>query len=240
MAKFARKGKTLKKEVKRRSRKDDKFFFSNIGVLIVSILLCGLLESVIPIVIWIIFRFYINKDWKRAIRDAEIGSAGLYGESITEKVLKKLPNSYYIFSDFTIEVKGKESQIDHAVIGPNGVFVVETKYWSGEIIESENENRVIQVTKNSGLHREHYHPSKQVGTHVYRLSTLLKENGLKTWVNGCVFFSHNEVKVNGKHETYPLFEQTDELLNYLTKNGSNNLSKEEIEKIIRVIDKSCK
>jgi len=54
---------------------------------------------------------------------------GARGEERVSGILSKLPDGYHVFNDF---VAGRE-HVDHVVIGPAGVFAVETKCWSGEV-----------------------------------------------------------------------------------------------------------
>ncbi len=55
---------------------------------------------------------------------------GARGEEIVAVQLGELPVGYHVFHD--LEISGV-TPIDHLVIGPAGVFVVETKFWSGRV-----------------------------------------------------------------------------------------------------------
>lgn len=68
----------------------------------------------------------------------EYVSKGEYGEYTVAMVLEKLPEEYHIFNDVYLENKGHSSQIDHVVISRYGVFVIETKNYSGDVYGSEN------------------------------------------------------------------------------------------------------
>jgi hypothetical protein len=69
-----------------------------------------------------------NKDEEQSLE------AGLRGESKTTKQLAAtLDNSHYIFNDITLRQGLKSAQIDHLVVGPGGIFAVETKNWRGVI-----------------------------------------------------------------------------------------------------------
>lgn len=53
---------------------------------------------------------------------------GMRGEELVAQQLNQLyRKSYRIFHDFPIEGRNKKANIDHIVIGPTGVFVIETK-----------------------------------------------------------------------------------------------------------------
>jgi hypothetical protein len=72
---------------------------------------------------------------------------GAIGEEKTIKELSTLPDSFFVINDFQYEfdrpLHNKSSndwirsiQVDHIVIGPSGVFVIETKNWSRNSIQS--------------------------------------------------------------------------------------------------------
>jgi len=53
---------------------------------------------------------------------------GLEGEKTVNKFLEELPQDYFIFYD--VKLPGSKGNIDNVVIGPNGIFVVETKNYT--------------------------------------------------------------------------------------------------------------
>ncbi|MGG1555622.1 nuclease-related domain-containing protein [Paenibacillus ferrarius] len=62
---------------------------------------------------------------------------GFIGEKSVSYQLNKLDkDKYLILHDITIpSVKGKTTQIDHVVVSPYGIFVLETKNYRARIIE---------------------------------------------------------------------------------------------------------
>ena len=58
---------------------------------------------------------------------------GARGEERVSGILQSLPDSYHVFNDF---VAGR-LHVDHVVVGPAGVFAVETKYWRGKVTVEE-------------------------------------------------------------------------------------------------------
>lgn len=53
---------------------------------------------------------------------------GFYGERYVAQFLYPLMREgYYVYHDFEIQAQGKPVNIDHILVGPAGVFVVETK-----------------------------------------------------------------------------------------------------------------
>lgn len=57
--------------------------------------------------------------------------AGIEGEEVVTDVLKDLDDSYYLINDVMLD--GAGGNIDHILLGPKGVFVIETKNYSGEV-----------------------------------------------------------------------------------------------------------
>src|SRR5690554_1020770 len=73
---------------------------------------------------------------------ARVYESGLEGEARSEGVLSGLPDSYYVFPSIDIEYQGKKSQIDHLVVGPTGVFVIESKNVKGCIVGSDSDKDI--------------------------------------------------------------------------------------------------
>jgi hypothetical protein len=65
----------------------------------------------------------------RGLRHVERFFKGARGEERVAGILRGLPDCYHVFNDFV--AKGKH--IDHVVVGPAGVFAVETKFWRGRV-----------------------------------------------------------------------------------------------------------
>ncbi len=55
---------------------------------------------------------------------------GARGEESVAVLLASLPRGFHVFHDFRCPGAGS---IDHVVIGPTGVFVIETKCWAGKV-----------------------------------------------------------------------------------------------------------
>jgi len=65
----------------------------------------------------------------RGFRRVESYFKGAKGEERVAGILKNLPPTYHVFNDF---VAGN-AHVDHVVVGPAGVFAVETKFWRGKV-----------------------------------------------------------------------------------------------------------
>lgn len=59
--------------------------------------------------------------------------AGQVGEARTARELRRLPAEYIVFNDLVLSGPIGRCEIDHLVLGPAGIFVIEVKRWSGAI-----------------------------------------------------------------------------------------------------------
>jgi hypothetical protein len=85
---------------------------------------------------------------------------GAQGEELVIDHLSQLSNEYHVFNDVNLHFRPaiywKEkndyiisSQIDHLVIGPTGVFLIETKNWKSSDIDVKSSDLVFQVRRSS-------------------------------------------------------------------------------------------
>ena len=95
---------------------------------------------------------------------------GKYGERQVAKTLMRLPNGYTIFHDVYILENGKSSQIDHVVLSPYGIFVIETKNYKGWIYGDEKAQYWIKNMY--GTKYQFYNPLLQNYSHVKGLQAL--------------------------------------------------------------------
>lgn len=91
---------------------------------------------IIPIILIIILVVYLKRPETRGRR----------GENRVKWVIgETIENDQYVINDLILMNDGKTTQIDHIVINPRGVFVIETKNYSGEIYGNENQREWTQV-----------------------------------------------------------------------------------------------
>ena len=67
--------------------------------------------------------------WNKGLRRIESFFRGARGEERVANVLAGLPETYHVFHDFVAD----GIHVDHVVLGPAGVFSVETKNWQGKV-----------------------------------------------------------------------------------------------------------
>lgn len=117
---------------------------------------------------------------------------GKLGEMEVIKVLgQTIEGRQYILNNYMIEENGKSSQIDHIVINPYGVFVIETKNYSGMIYGYEDQQEWTQVLSSGKVKNRFYNPIKQNKTHVARLKKILPSD---TIINSLVVMVQNNTE----------------------------------------------
>lgn len=85
-----------------------------------------------PITLVFLIIFFVGFHLLRStISKYRIWSQGASGEELVAEKLSHLPPSYRVFNDVTLP--GYGANLDHVVVGPTGVFVIETKSHKGYI-----------------------------------------------------------------------------------------------------------
>lgn len=123
------------------------------------------LFSILAIAIVVGILFYCMK-----FMPSQAEYRGRRGEQKVFSILKKLPDEYYLLNDIVLQRNGYSVQIDHVVISPYGIFVIETKNYTGWIYGNDD---CDQWTKNVYGYRYFFgNPIKQNHSHVKALANL--------------------------------------------------------------------
>lgn len=139
---------------------------------------------------------------------------GRQGEARVDQELGRLdPNDYRIFRDLLVVAEGRTSQIDHVILSRYGIFVVETKNYSGWIHGGENSRYWTQTIYR--YKSRFLNPVKQNWSHVYALKAVLSDfDGLAfhpivVFVGGAVLKNvHSDVRVIYLDDLVPAIRQT--------------------------------
>ena len=186
--------------------------------------LSGVKQAIVPALLCaaaaiLCFVFYRIRSGNK--RPGSIAIAGEQSENAATAVLARLPEEYTVLRNTTVHFGDGKSEIDNIIIGPAGVFIVETKGQKGTITADYDAKEWSRIkTDKYGI--EHpdtfYSPVKQVGTHTYRLANFLRDNKIFTHVQAIVYFSHPEAEVHlhGEGET-PVFTygEQDKMLDFI-------------------------
>lgn len=160
---------------------------------------------------------------------------GAIGESIVAKYLDKLPeNEYKVFNNIYLKCGDSSIQIDHLIVSIYGIFVIETKNYSGWIFGSENQNYWTQIIyKNKTKFKN---PIKQNNSHINYLKYLLSNNTNLKYFSIIVFTGSAELKsINSL--TPVIYEN--ELYHYIIRSKDEKiLNYEQIDNIILKINEN--
>ncbi len=112
-------------------------------------------------------------------RESKAIKAGLRGESkVARELARGLDNDHYVFNDLSLRSGFRRAQIDHVVVGPGGVFVIETKNWGGRITGGPRDAAWTQHGDGTRPPRRHENPVLQNERHVRVLDACLRSGGL--------------------------------------------------------------
>lgn len=137
------------------------------------------------------------------IKQETFESKGDSGENAVSKILGKTINGEkYIINDLLFETEpGKSCQIDHVLINPHGIWVIETKNYAGKIYGQDNQREWIQILAYGNEKNTFYNPVKQNSTHIYQLSKKL--NVKKVFQNLVIFLPQADITdVNSDYVHY--------------------------------------
>jgi hypothetical protein len=105
--------------------------------------------------------------------------AGLKGEvEVAHLLADGLDRDYYLYNDLNVRSGFRRAQIDHVIIGPCGVVVIETKNWRGRLVGDENEKAWQQYRFEDVPPRRVGNPILQNRRHAEVLTACLRSKGL--------------------------------------------------------------
>jgi len=97
---------------------------------------------------------------------------GELGEYKINFQFERLPDEYKYLKDVLIQSSRGLTQIDHIVVSPYGIFVIETKNYSGWIFGNQKDEYWTQVFYNKK--NKFFNPIRQNYGHIQALKELLK------------------------------------------------------------------
>ncbi|NYT04846.1 MAG: NERD domain-containing protein [Methanomicrobiales archaeon] len=116
-------------------------------------------------------------------------AAGIRGENAVGSVLSAFDDRWYLFN--SVCLPGADGDIDHVLVGPKGVFVLETKNYAGFIACRQDawyrkvRERWIPLGRS---------PSRQAKYNATVLARFLREKNLGEWVYAVIVFANPAMK----------------------------------------------
>lgn len=155
---------------------------------------------------------------------------GADGEESVIQVLQNLDSSFKIVND--IMLPGDSQNIDHIVIGPNGIFVIETKNHNGIIKCNNDEWSREKVGRRGTVYDASIgNPSKQAKRNAVMLKKWLEsENIVVDYIDAVVVFTHEDVELDVNNPTIKVVH-VDDLLNVFKGEPNFRMTNEKINSI---------
>ena len=181
----------------------------------------GLLLSLVPLGA---FYFYLRK--------YRIYRAGWDGEKQVANLLSsKLSDDFFLLN--SLYLRGGGGDIDHVVLSPGGIFVLETKNWSGNITcNGDNWQRTGKESFNAS-------PSMQVKRNVATIQNIIDSDptlrNLGIWVQGIVVFTNIHVNLRINNPTALIVKLPQLPDQILANSGSKTFSRDQLEEIAKEI-----
>ena len=140
-----------------------------------------------------------------------MGPKGKRGEETVASMLEKLKEQYggYIINDVILPTRNSTTQIDHIYFSTKGIFVIETKNYSGRIYGNENQTYWTQVLAYGETKNKLYNPVKQNDSHV---GVLLKTLRTDIDVISMVIFVQGNTRFIKSRDVFTLFEARNYIL----------------------------
>lgn len=160
-------------------------------------------------------------------------SKGHYYEELVNKEILQLSEEYFLFNDLLFEINGYSTQIDHLVVSPYGIFVIETKGYSGLIFGGENSlywTKLIYRRK-----YKFYNPIKQNAGHVVFLYHMLRCLTDIPFITIVAFSDNSELKV---HANNSIVVNISNLKSAILQHRKSVLNKDTIDWIIQTISQN--
>lgn len=173
-------------------------------------------------------------------RKCAIITSGAKGEDIAVKLLKKLPDSFHLLNQ--VDIPNKESstgynEADLIIVGDQAVFVIEVKHNKGRIdLDEQARDWSVVKTGRGGTDytKTMRNPIAQVNKLIWLLSNHMKQKKVRSWIQGVILFTHDDIKLIRRADTSVPVLQKHEVIDYITQyqNSHKEFNKENVVKVI--------
>lgn len=181
----------------------------------------------------------VERKIKSLSREKARLSGGRRGEHEVAYALKWLPRDYLVLNDITLVAPGLgRQQFDHLVVGPQGIFHLETKNINGAIIILPDGQWMLLRPGESGITKEGMEsPAFQIQRHERVLRAVLDRclPGYPIPVMSAVVLSHPRSLVEGQATSLTVLKK-EQLLDYIANYpGERPLSPEQVRRVAVVL-----
>ncbi|WP_119066494.1 nuclease-related domain-containing protein [Rubrobacter indicoceani] len=146
--------------------------------------------SVVALIIFSLLGVMYMVQHKIEAADATWGKGARAERAVGDELDKLYKEGFHVFHDYKPD---NFANVDHFIVGPTGVFAIETKSSEGEITSDGMELML------NGRRLSHKNPLKQVRGEAKQIHNLIKDTcGMSRWVHPILCYSEAEVRFHGR------------------------------------------
>ena len=174
----------------------------------------------------------------RSAKRLTIYGYGHEGEEILKQQLHSLLSDDYIaYFGYPLKSGG---DVDCVLLGPSGLYVIETKHHNGSIQYTDGGWRQVKTGRGgTAYHGNLKNPGGQVFFALHELKSFLESKGIKLFIQGMVTFTNPSAELYIKKNPKPLIVcKIDDLADVLrneNKKAIPQYKREQIEKELNVV-----
>ena len=167
---------------------------------------------------------------------------GILLETAIDIVLSKYMGYNAVGNIYLQKENGEYTEIDHVFIHKTGLFVIETKNYSGWIFGDENNAKWTQTFPN-GRKIQFFNPIKQNNIHIKALKHALKEYShvpmysIVAFGKKCVL---KDIAVSSENVKVIQVDQLESTINTIIENSTVDIPKEDRDGIYKLLNLSTK
>ena len=140
------------------------------------------------------FEWILTPEYKRA---------GILGEEAAERIIRSvLRDDDILLTNINIEYNGKPAELDNVIVNKYGVFIIEVKNYSGQLVGGENDYEWMHYkTTEAGntFEKTDKNPIRQVRRQTDVLARYLRYYGVQIWVRGYAILLQNNSPIPSEY-----------------------------------------
>ena len=129
--------------------------------------------------------------------------AGKRGEEMATGIIRdELNEEDILLTNVEVVFQDKEAELDNVIINKYGVFIIEVKYYSGELAGDEDDYEWEKYHQSEGgclYVKDVKNPIRQVRRQTWVLANYLRSQGIDVWVRGYVIMLGNNCPVDSEY-----------------------------------------
>jgi len=171
---------------------------------------------------------FFKKLFSQNHKESKTDKIGKEGELAVSNILNSLPENYKVFNDLMLFGSKGTIQIDHIVLSKNGIFVIETKNYKGEVFGYSNEKNWKKINHDKEI--SFYNPILQNKAHISTLKMILQEKNEAIFIPIVAFSDECNVSIQN-NDSKNLITNFSNLCSTIKNFNQEKLSNEQLLQI---------